>query len=236
MKKILLPLMALAILLTGACNKESYYHTMSVVKPVQAGIVFADQEIDTLQFYTTDNFTLTSNADWAVVPDTMKSGKIKNYYHQVWVVTSPIVFDANTTGSPRTAQISIKCFGDDDWDNTGTATFHQISWLDITRPLPKYSYKERVVTGATFEAEDSATQVTDTLVFYVFNKWTLTDGDFVHPEVLSGNPGENKVALRVEQNASTTSRETSIMLTSRGVKTSIKYTQKGKKEEKDDKE
>ena len=234
MKKLILPLVVLVLFLTGACNKESYYHTMSVIKPVQAGIVFADQQYDTVSFYTTDNFTLTSNDDWAVVPDSMKSGKIRNYYKQVWMVTSPIIFDANTTGKPRLTTIAINCYGDDDWNQTASATFYQLSWLDISRPLPKYSYVERTVTGAAFEAEDSATQITDTLCFYVYDNWTLTDGEFVHPKTLSGQSGENKVAVDVEVNATTASRETTITLTSRGVATPIKFTQKAKKEDSDE--
>ncbi len=234
MRKHILPLMAIAMLALGACDKESYYHTMSIIKPVQASIVFADQQFDTLEFYTTDNFTLTSKVDWAVVPDTSKSGKIPNYYKQVWIVSTPIVFDANTTGSPRTAGININCFGDDDWNQTATATFHQLSWLDITQPVPKYSYKDRVVTDATFEAEDSATQITDTLRFNVYDNWTLTDGDFIHPQTLSGAPGEHKVALDMTANTDTVPRETTLKLTSRGITIPIKYTQKAKKVKKDE--
>ncbi len=251
MKKILLPVMLLMLVAFAACDKESYYHTMSIIKPLQIGVVFADQDMDTLEFYTTDNFAITTNQSWATIPDTIKSGNIPNVYRMVWTVVAPVVFepnttfdpndasDPNTTGKIRDVNVQINVNGGDDWNQTATATFRQLYWLSIERPTAKYSYKEEqinsrkysVVTGAAFECEDSATQFTDTLEFYTFGAWTLTDGTFAHPEVTSGEAGQHKVPVTIEQNATVAKRETSVNLTSRGVTTPIKFIQEGKKEE-----
>lgn len=231
MKKTLRLIIAASIIMLCACEKENYYHTMSLIRPLRAGVVMADQEYDTLSFYTTDNFQLISNAEWAVVPDSMKEGRIRNAYRNIWTVVSPIVFEANTTGQPRLGTITVRCFGDNEWDQTATANFYQLSWLDITIPKPKYSYNEGTITGAAFEAEDSATQITDTICFCVYDDWTLSDGSFVHPKETSGKKGQNKIAVDVEENPDFVERETTLTLTSRGVATPIKFKQEAKKEE-----
>lgn len=233
MKKIVLPVLLLVLVMFAACNKESYYHTMSVVRPVQVGVVFADQDMDTMIFYTTDNFWITTNQTWATIPDTISSGKITNVYRSIWTVVAPIVFEPNTTGEIRTAQAQIRVAGDDDWNNTATITFRQLSWISINRPTAKYSYVDRVITGAEFEAKDSAAQFTDTLEFYAFGDWTLTDGKlFAHPEVTSGEAGQQKVPVTVVPNDGLAERHDTILLTSRTVTTPIAFIQEGKKEEK----
>ena len=187
MKKILLPVILLVLVAFAACNKESYYHTMSLIKPIQVGIVFADQDIDTMSFYTTDNFSITTNQSWATIPDTIQSGKIPNVYRMVWTVVAPVVFEPNTSGKIRDVSVQIQVSGGNDWNQVATATFRQLSWLSINRPVAKYSYLERVVTGAEFECVDSATQISDTLEFYTYGPWTLSDGTFAHPEITQGS-------------------------------------------------
>ena len=231
MKKTLRLIIAASIIMLCACEKENYYHTMSLIRPLGAGVGMADQEYDTLSFYTTDNFQLISNAEWAVVPDSMKNGRIRNSYYHIWTVVSPIVFEANTTGQPRLGNITVRCYGDNEWNQTAIASFYQLSWLDITRPRPKYSYKDGTINGAAFEAVDSATQITDTICFYVYDDWTLSGGSFVHPKETSGKKGRNKIAVDVEENPDFVERETTLTLTSRGVATPIKFKQKAKKKE-----
>ena len=100
-------------------------------------------------------------------------------------------------------------------------------------PSPSYSYNNSVVTKAYFEAEDSATQEADTLKFYVYNKWTLTDGTFVHPEVTSGEAGDNVVTLHLDPNTTASKREDELRLQTAGGATSvIKFTQDEPKSDK----
>lgn len=234
MKKQILPCMALVAALFVACNKESYYHTMGVQYPQSIAIIDADQTMDSVVFATTDNFQLSSDAGWMTVPDSMKTGRIQNYYHVVWEVRSPLLFEPNTTGRMRTALLSIRCIGDDDWDQTSTATFRQTHWLNITSPSPNYAYNEGVITDAAFLLTDSATQVADTLRFLVHGNWALTEGAFVHPTALQGEPGTHSVGLAIDPNPTYGEREEQIVLTSNGVSTSITVKQKGRKEDAED--
>lgn len=202
---------------------------MGVNYPQGIALIDADQLMDSVVFSTTDNFQLSSNASWMMVPDSMKSGRVQNYYRVVWQVSSPLLFEPNTTGRMRTAQLSINCTGSDDWNQTSTATYTQVHWLNITSPSPNYAYNEGVITDAAFLLTDSATQVSDTLRFSVHGNWTLTEGTFVHPSTGEGEPGTQKVALTIDPNPTTGERQEQIVLTSNGVSTPITVKQTGRK-------
>lgn len=233
MKKILLPAMLLMLMAFAACNKESYYHTASITRPLPVGLVYADQDIDTMEFYTTDNFTITTSQSWATIPDTIQSGKIPNIYRMIWTVVAPVVFEPNTTGDIRTVYVYVNINADDNWNWTASTAFRQVSWLEISRPAPNYSYKDRVITGVAFECKDSAHFVTDTLEFYTNGPWTLSvpTSSFARPESTSGSAGQNKIPVTLDPNDGLADRDVTVSLTSRGVTTPIKFTQFGKKEE-----
>ncbi len=229
MRKLLLPLVLVTTVLLGSCNKESYYHTMSLQYPDRVSIVYADQTRDSVAFWTTDNFQIVSGAEWLVVPDSMKQGYIQNQYRYVWSVVSLLIVEPNVTGHSRTAQLSIHCMGNDEWNQTATVTYRQLHWLDITSPSPNYAYNDGVITDAAFQLTDSATQVSDSLCFRVHGNWELTDGSFVHPVVQSGEAGRQTVALTLDANPSTDERQEKIVLTSNGVSTPVTIKQTGRK-------
>lgn len=231
MKKYLFAATAMVGLVVASCQKESYYHTMSVLYPTQASVVFGDQSTDSVVFYSTDSYQLSSNASWMTIPDGRETQKVENAYRFVWQFSVPLNFEPNTTGKPRTAQIAVHSYGSDDWDITGYASYYQLSWLDIYRPAPAYKYVDGIPTGAAFEATDSATQISDTLKFYVYGNWTLTDGTFVHPTASSGTAGDNVVALTVEPNPTNGERTDTLKLNSRGVLVPIAFKQSAPKQE-----
>ncbi len=231
MRKILLFTLALCAMLMTSCKKESYYHTMNLAYPTGGvGKIFADQDLDSVFFYTTDDFQVTSNTSWATVPSDKGAGDVPYTYQYVWGVTVPVYFEANTTGKVRTANLTIRSWGEDDWDNTMNAVFIQASWLNITRPAPKYSYLDSDITGAAFEMKDSI-QTTDSLTFQVWNNWTLTDGSFVHPAITSGPEGVHTVILTLDANTTAVERKDTLVLTSNGVSNKIAFTQAPKKNE-----
>lgn len=233
MRKYLLASLALVAMMFTSCKKESSYHTMSINYPLGMKYVYADQKLDSVLFNTTDNFQVSSNASWATINDKDAIGQIPNSYRFVWVVSVPIHFSENTGEGLRAAEISVRTFDNDEWDNTGRVNFTQFPWHDIYMPSPSYSYNNSVVTKAYFEAEDSATQEADTLKFYVYNKWTLTDGTFVHPEVTSGEAGDNVVTLHLDPNTTASKREDELRLQTAGGATSvIKFTQDEPKSDK----
>ena len=231
MKKYLFTAVAVGLMLIAGCTKESYYHSVAVLYPSQGTLAlsYADQPTDTLVFVTTDNFSISPNADWLAVPDSMKEGRIENYYRNVWQVTSVVLLSPNTTGQIRTGNLSIHTWGNDDWNQTASATYQQLPWLNVSRPVPAYAYTENRITGAAFVATDSATQVTDTLQFQVHGNWTLSDGVFVHPKELSGEAGTVTVAVDIDPKTDPAERRDSLTLTCRGVTTGIVFKQEENK-------
>lgn len=230
MKKFLLPCLALAAFILASCDKESYRHEIDVMypEPLTVAVVMADQPTDSLIFVTSDNFRITSQASWITVPDTIREGKINYNYFYAWIVPAIMSFEPNTTGEIRTGMVSVNSYGDDGWNQTATATYTQLAWLDITQPQPNYAYNEGIITKAAFELSDSATQVADTLKFRVYGDWTLTEGTFVHPAATAGVIGAHTVVLAIDPNTTTGERCDTIKLVSRGVTTPIAVKQKGK--------
>lgn len=232
MKKLFIAAMAAAGLLFYSCNKDSsYYHSLGLMYPTsyQSAVIYGDQTIDSLVFYTTDNFELSAyESPWIMIPDSMKSGKIPNVYHRIVYVSTAIEFKPNDTGKIRTGGIRVRSYGEDDWDNTAYATYYQTYWHNISRPQPAYSYEDHVVTGAAFRDSLKASQTADTLVFYAHDRWTISGGSFVHADELkNGFAGQQRVPLRIDANLIGGERKDTLILTSdKGVSTRIEYIQK----------
>lgn len=234
MKKLLLAVVASLAMLLTSCNKESYYHSLGLVYPTgyQVAYLFADQTFDSLYFYSTDNTRLSAyNDTWVTIPDSMKNLTIPNYYRTIFYVWVPLTFEPNTTGKPRSAQVTIQSEGEDKWNQTTTATYYQLPWHNVYRPAPAFKYEDSTITGATFKATLKGEQISDTLEFYAYANWTLNDGTFVHPKVNAGGEGVQKVPLDVELNDSQAERTDQIVLTGKGVSTPIQFIQEIKKEE-----
>lgn len=232
MKKIHLFLVFASIALMMACNKESYYHDMGVTYPYpsERGLVYADQLLDSVVFISTDNFVVSTNEKWITIPEDKAKGDIPYAYRSVWVVSVPLYFEPNTTGKPRSGNVMVQSYGDDDWNTTATASYFQLSWIHITQPTPIYDYVNNEFTNAHFEAKEPATlSVPDTLKFEAHGAWNITEGtSFVHPQQLSGSEGFIKLPLDVDNNESAEERNDAVTLTINGVSTEIKFVQEAK--------
>lgn len=237
MKKKSIMSLLVAMLLLASCNKEDFHHSVAVTYPStsQMAFVYADQLEDSIEFQTTDQFTLSSNESWIIIPAESQTKEINYADRNVWILSLPIQFQANTTGKPRTGSVSLHTYGGNDWDQTVSAYYYQVPWPNITCPAPAYSYQERIAVSAVFEAtEPDVLQEPDTLMFTAYGDWTLTDGTFVHPAVNMGTKGEQKVVLNIDPNMGTEERTDVIKLTSNGVTTEITYKQEIKKEEEEE--
>lgn len=228
MKKLFL--IALTTLLIWGCNKESYYHTMGIVYPNAYKTVYADQDLDSVVIFVTDNFSLTTNVDWLHLPEGAENTQVESYYRVVYQVKVNATFDANTTNKVREALITLHSSGSDDWDHTAYTKFFQDTLLNITNPLPAYSYKDGTKTGAAFLDSLYASQEPDTLKFHAYGNWTLTfpEDGFVHPRVTAGTEGDQKVVLDIDDNPAEERREMEVVLTSRGVSNKVRYIQRAK--------
>lgn len=235
MKKTILFPVALSALIMS-CSKESYRHQIAIEHPSAPSVVFADQTRDSVVFYTFDSYEVKSNnSDWITVLSSKNypsSAKLDNLYYMFYRVPVFLEIAPNTTGKVRSGYVTIRSYGEDDWNTTAYAEYYQLYWHNITSPAPKYSYTDMDVTGVTYAATDSALQLTDTIRFTAHAPWTIeaaTDS-YITPKILSGQAGVQKIPLDIEPNATATKRETTITIKSdNGASTPITYTQEGRK-------
>lgn len=241
MKKItLLGALACFAMLFSACNDESYQHRVAVVYPEGAmGFVYADQTVDSITFLTFDTYryyAVSSNPDnFISISEKNASQKIDNVYYQGYYVTLPVYFKANDTTSPRLGYVAVDSKSEmDDWSGTTYGTYFQANWHCISKPSPNYKYNKdnSLIESCSHVMRDSAYQVTDTLQFYAYDKWTLAsaDAEIVAPKITSGMKGWQKVPCDITKNlGSDTIRTTLLLKSENGAKTTIDFQQAPKK-------
>lgn len=214
----------------AACNKDTYQHGTGLIRP-QAGsyaLVFADQTLDSVCFYTYDSYAVTTDASYVTVDSKLGAMKVVNNYWNCWEFHVPLTFTPNTTGETREAIIKVNSYGEDDWNATLNAGFLQLPTHNIVHPAPDYGKYETYPKKVTFELKDSADVALDSLKFYAFDAWTLSqEGEsFVHMDKSSGSKGTNVVKLTLDAYMGKTDRSTRLTLkSSNGVATEIKVTQ-----------
>ena len=237
MRKYLLSALAVAVLFLASCGKDSYYHTMSLIYPSleQPSIVYADQKLDSVLFYTTDTYKITSTESWLTPDHTMSSMNVQNSYHSVYSVWQFRVYvntEPNTEGKVRSGYLHVNSQGDDDWDNTATAMYYQLAWMNIWRPAPILNYNDGQAVSAIFKIKDAAEVITDTLEFEAHGDWTLKGGSIIRPETVSeGRSGKQKIALAIEPNTTYTERQGKLILSCNGVSEEIVFIQEAKQNE-----
>ncbi len=215
-----------------SCAKEMENHAITITRPSQASTLFyADAAKDSLMFYTFDSYESSSSQDWLVLDPVRSKASLPNTYYDMYVVTIPFTLQPNTTGTSRTALVTVHNFGND-WDQNVSVEYVQYGWHNIVRPTPDYTYgNSRLPEAAAFVLQDTATQVRDSIMFSVNDAWTLTASDFVTPEVTSGNSGIATVRLTLTPNTADQERSTTMYLQSSGVTTPILVKQSAKKQQ-----
>lgn len=239
MKKLTICCAVLALsLMVASCDmdNDNYRHQVGIVYPDAAiGYLYADQTVDSISFYTFDSFKYypwSENPDnFISINENVASKKIVNDYLVCNFFTLPVYFKPNTADSVRLGYVLVESKSEmDDWSGSVYGSYCQVNWHRISKPSPTYSYNsnQSLVIGAEHCLKDSALQVTDTIKFYAYDKWTLTtdNADMIQPSVTSGEIGLNKIPCTVSVNLGADTVRTSLTLKSEnGAKTTIKFQQ-----------
>lgn len=138
-----LTLFALAALAMSSCDNGSSNSEHYINVPTPEGVVYADQETDTLTVQSTDSWTATVededySKNWFSPKEfstTVPSGKIAYSRYGFNIL-------ANTTGGMRKSYFVIKCNG-----KTLRKTIVQVPWLHITNPGMEIRRKDGTVTS-----------------------------------------------------------------------------------------
>ncbi len=138
-----LTICALAAFTMSACDNGSNNSNHYISFPTPEGVVYADQQTDTLTVQSTDSWTATVededySKDWFSPKEfstTVPSGKIaySRYGFNILV---------NTTGGMRKSYFVIKSNG-----KTLRKTLVQVPWLNITNPGMEIRRKDGTVTS-----------------------------------------------------------------------------------------
>lgn len=222
-KTVLLSLAMFALVSLQSCVKENEYHSTQLYYPYAGrALVYADQPSDTIWFASTESWLLASDQTWCTIP----TGRdhLENPYANTLVQSVvPIMFEPNTTGQWRSADISIKA---DEY--AVAARYYQSPFHDLIRP--GVSYDTQGFPSEINELTDSAHILLDSLRFITHNGWTLTakDGSWLTPATTNGTMGDNKVMVTLTRNTSTQDRIDTLLLSSSGVTTPIVIRQLGK--------
>ncbi|MBO7118772.1 MAG: BACON domain-containing protein [Bacteroidaceae bacterium] len=230
--KILL-LACSSLFLIASCSSDPETHELIPVE--QPFILYADQTVDSVQFYTFDSWTVTPEVDWISVEGKshldIPYDYTKRYLCRVFLNLQP-----NTTGETRSGTVLVQSH-----DYSYSAPFVQLGMLYVSHPqyvvdawFDDYYIIPKV---AHYELVDSAHWTEDSICFTVENNWDL---EFVNgaPDWLSLDkttdlPGHYRVNLALVPNTDTENgRQTTLKLTSGNVSNEIVVRQlPAKKEE-----
>ena len=235
MNSIKTSLLACSLLLSLACCVSSpEMHQLSPIE--QSIILYADQTVDSVCFYTFDSWTVTPQDEWITINgDSHKdivNDYTKRYYCKVFLTVQP-----NTTGQTRCGTVLVKSY-----EYSYSAPFVQLGLLKVSHPaytVDSYLDDSYVIPKlAHYELIDSAHCLRDSICFTVQNNWTLNfDGE--QPEWLdldskSGASGKCRVNLTLTPNSDTENgREAKLKLTSGAVSNEIVVRQLPAKKEED---
>ena len=206
----------------ASCDSEPERHELTPV--VDSFILYADETLDSLRFFTYDSWTVTPQVDWISVEgnthlDIVYDNSMR-YLCRVFLNVKP-----NTTGRTRVGTVLVQSY-----DYPCSFPFYQLGLLKVSHPgfTPDTFLDEQsgIPDVAHYELVDSAHWTSDSICFTVHNNWDLIFADEA-PEWLTldkvdGVPGKYRVNLTLVPNEDTESgREAKLRLVSGEVSNEI---------------
>ena len=223
MYKVKSLLLACSLLsLFASCVSDPERHELS---PVGSSIIlYADNTIDSLRFFTYDSWTVTPQNDWISV-DGDSHLDIKYDYTMRYLCRVFLTIQPNTSGKTRCGTVLVESH-----KYSYSAPFVQLGLLKVTYPVnivgTWLDEQSGIPDEAHYELIDSAHWTSDSICFKVQNNWELTFvGDA--PEWLTLDkttdlPGKYKVNLTLVPNTDTENgREATLRLKSGDVTNEI---------------
>lgn len=222
-------------LLTLAVSCANDPETHELIPVEQPFILYADQTVDSLRFYTFDSWTVTPDVDWISVDGAthldIPYDYTKRYLCRVFLKIKP-----NTTGVTRGGTVLVKSY-----DYSYSSPFVQLGMLNVLHPTytvdSPFDEYGIIPKQVHFELVDSAHWLQDSICFKVENNWDLAFVDEA-PEWLTLDKttdlkGRYRVNLSLVPNEDTENgREAKLRLTSGDVSNEIVVRQlPAKKEE-----
>lgn len=229
--KSLLPLCSLLLMLS-ACSGDPEPHQLVPVE--QPFILYADQTVDSVRFYTFDSWSVVPSVDWITVVGqsqaTIDYDYTKRYLFRVVLNITP-----NTSGETRSGTVLVKSY-----DYSYSSPIVQLGMLEVQRPAyTADSYLDDygiIPKTAHYELVDSAHWTSDSICFKVENGWELlfdgTTPDWLQLDKTTDRKGRHRVNLTLTPNTNPAEeREAKLVLKSSGISTPITVRQLAPKKE-----
>lgn len=213
-KKTLLLVCSLLSLIVS-CSNDPERHELTPVE--QPFILYADQTIDSLLFYTFDSWTVTPDVDWIKI-DGASHLDIPYDYSMRYLCRVFLNLLPNTTGVTRSGTVLVQSY-----DYSYSSPFVQLGMLNVLHPtytvdswFDEYGIIPKV---ARYELIDSAHWTEDSICFKVENNWDLVfEGEkpeWIELDKTTDLKGKYKVNLTLVPNTDTENgRETKLKLVS----------------------
>lgn len=203
-----------------SCLKDQDNHQLLVVYPNGCSLLYADQTVDSISFYSFDSWKVTPEKSW--ITTSSEDNYRVNYDRDTrYLSTCYLNVEPNTTGKARIGTVAV-----DSYDYTCYGIYYQFSFLNISHPSysiksyfdnSNYSLPDTVV----FVLVDSSYVTTDSIAFDVEKSWTLEipreDAGWIQASQTSGKAGHNCVKLTLQENQGYENRKTIMKLSSSGI-------------------
>lgn len=235
MKKVFPLLISVMVLCFAACTESSYEYHQTYFYPQQPGgkMMYADQTLDSTRVISYDSWTAQTTADWLSL--TPAEQNIPTGYGMNTLVK--LTCAPNTTGETRHSAILLKSF------DSLAMDVYQTAWLNIIWPTAIYTNKPEAAGDAStgtvmdkqvsFVTTLSADSTSMKVKFRVYADGATLQSNaswLVHKDTVYA-AGTHEALLSVEPNAFAVSRTATLTLSSNGVSTPIKVTQKEKQKQ-----
>ncbi len=201
----------------ASCVGDPDTHQLTPVE--QSIVLYADQTVDSLRFYTFDSWTVTPQVDWISI-DGNSHQDITYDYTKCYLCRAYVTVKPNTTGKTRTGTVLVQSY-----DYSYSAPFVQLGLLNVSHPLPTVDSwldeQSGIPDVAHYELIDSAHWTADSICFTVQRNWNLSFVDEATPDWLSVDNipgfsnGRYRVNLTLTENTDTKNgRQATLRLTS----------------------
>ena len=145
-RKLLLACSLLPML--AACNSAPEYHELTPV--VEPAILFADQKLDSIRFFTYDNWSATPQQDWLGIEGPSRQDNVQYDYRRSILYRVLVSAQPNTTGKTRIGTVLVHSYEYDSLFpimqlgilNVSHPQYKADSWIDDSQFYPEVAHFE----------------------------------------------------------------------------------------------
>lgn len=188
----------------ASCIGDPDTHQLTPIE--QSFVLYADQTVDSLRFYTFDSWTVTPQVDWITI-DGDSHQDITYDFTKCYLCRAFVRIKPNTTGKTRSGSVLVQSY-----DYSYSAPFVQLGLLNVSHPTftvdSWLDEPSKIPSVAHYELIDSAHWVADSICFTVQNDWNLEFEDATAPDWLlfdksTDIKGVHRVHLTLAENTDT---------------------------------